>query len=77
MKLSAHRGHLTKEIVTFSVFSQHSYLTDEVKESMALILLLMSPPDEFRWDIPVFKRNRFKKRRKLLLNLGSLEKDCF
>ena len=56
MKLSAHQWYLTEEIVAFSFFSQHSYLTNEVKESMALRLLSMSPPDEFRRGVPVFKR---------------------
>ena len=28
-------------------------------------------------DIQLYLQNRFKKRRKHLLNLGSLEKDCF
>ena len=56
MKLSAHRWYLTEEIVAFSFFNQHSYLTNEVKESMALRLLSMSPLDEFRRGIPVFKR---------------------
>ena len=56
MKLSAHQWYLNEEIVAFSFFSQHSYLTNEVKESMALRLLSMSPPDEFRRGIPVFKR---------------------
>ena len=47
MKLSAHQWYLTEEIVAFSFFNQHSYLTHEVRESMVLRLLLMSPPDEF------------------------------
>ena len=56
MKLSTHQWYLTEEIVAFSFFSQHSYLTNEVKESMALRLLSMSPRDEFCQGIPVFKR---------------------
>ena len=56
MKLSAHQWYLTEEIVAFSFLSQHSYLTNEVKGSMALRLLSLSPPDEFRRGIPVFKR---------------------
>ena len=47
IKLSAHQRYLTEEILAFSYFNQHSYLTNEVKESMILKLLLMSPPDEF------------------------------
>ena len=36
IKLSAHQLYLTEEIVAFSFFSQHSYLANKVKESMAL-----------------------------------------
>ena len=56
MKRSAHLWYLTEEIVAFSFFSQHSYRSNEVKESMAVKLLSMSPPDEFRWGIPVCKQ---------------------
>ena len=56
-KLSAHQWYLTEETVVFSFFSHHPLLTNEVKESMALRLLSVSPPDEFRRGIPVFKRN--------------------
>ena len=31
MKLSAHQWYLTEEIVAFSFFNQHSYLTNESK----------------------------------------------
>ena len=52
MKLSAHLRYLPEEIVAFSFFSQHSYVT----KSMALRLLSMLPPDEFCRGILVFKR---------------------
>ena len=47
MKLSAHQWYLSEEIIAFLFFSQHSSLTNKVKESMALRLLSMPPPDEF------------------------------
>ena len=56
-KLSSHQWYLTQETVAFSFFSQHPFLTNEMKESMAFQLLSMSPPDEFHRGIPVFKRN--------------------
>ena len=56
-KLSLHQWYLTQETVAFSFFSQYPLLTNELKESMAFQLLSISPPDEFRRGIPVFKRN--------------------
>ena len=56
-KFSSHQCYLTQETVAFSLFSQHPLLTNEMKESMAFQLLLILPPDEFRREIPVFKRN--------------------
>ena len=56
-KLSSHQWYLTQEAVAFSFFSQHPLLTNETKESMAFQLLSISPPNEFRRKIPVFKRN--------------------
>ena len=56
-KLSSHQWYLTQETVAFSFFSHHSLLINEMKESMAFQLLSISPPDEFRRGIPVFKRN--------------------
>ena len=56
-KLSSHQWYLTQETVAFSFFSQHPLLTNEMKESMAFKLLSISPPDEFRREIPIFKRN--------------------
>ena len=56
-KLSSHQWYLTQETVAFSFFSQHSLLTNEIKESVAFQLLSISPPDKFRRRIPVFKRN--------------------
>ena len=55
-KLSSHQWYLTQETVAFSFFSEHPLLTSKVKESMAFQLLSISPPDEFRRGIPVFKR---------------------
>ena len=46
-----------QETVTFSFFSQHPLLTNEMKESMAFQLLSILPPDEFCRGIPVFKKN--------------------
>ena len=43
--------------MAFSFFSQHPLLTNEMKESMAFQFLSISPPDEFRRGISVFKRN--------------------
>ena len=56
-KLSSYQWYLTQESVAFSFFSQHPLLTNEMKESMAFQLLSISPPDEFRRGILVFKRN--------------------
>ena len=56
-KLSLHQWYLTQETVAFSFFSQHPLLANEMKESMAFQLLSISPPDEFRKGITVFKRN--------------------
>ena len=56
-KLSSHQWYLTQETVAFSFFSQHPLLINEKKESMAFQLFSISPPDEFRRGIPVFKRN--------------------
>ena len=56
-KLSSHQWYLTQETVAFFFFSQHSLLINKKKESMAFQLLSISPPDEFRRGIPVFKRN--------------------
>ena len=56
-KLSLHQWYLTQETVAFSFFSQHFLLTNEIKESMAFQLLSISPSDEFRRGISVFKRN--------------------
>ena len=56
-KLSSHQWYLTQETVAFSFFSQHPLLIKEMKESMAFQFLLISPPDEFSREIPVFKRN--------------------
>ena len=56
-KLLSHQWYLTQETVAFSFFSQHPLLINEMKESMAFQLLSISPPDEFRRGIPVFKRN--------------------
>ena len=56
-KLPLHQWYLTQETVAFSFFSQHLLLTNEMKESMAFQLLSISPPDEIRKGIPVFKKN--------------------
>ena len=56
-KLSSHQWYLTKEIVAFSFFSQHSSLTNEIRESMALRLLSIVPPQKYRRGVPLFKRN--------------------
>ena len=56
-KLPSHQWYLTQETEAFSFFNQHPLLTNEMKESMAFQLLSISPPDEFRRGIPVFKRN--------------------
>ena len=56
-KLLSHQWYLMQETVAFSFFSQHPLLINEMKESMAFQLLSISPPDEFRRGIPVFKRN--------------------
>ena len=56
-KLSSHQWYLTEEIVAFSFFSQHSSLTNEIRESMALRLLSIVPPQKYRRGVPLFKRN--------------------
>ena len=56
-KLSSHQWYLTEEIVAFSFFSQHSSLTNEIRESMALRVLSIVPPQKYRRGVPLFKRN--------------------
>ena len=73
-KLSLHQWYLTQETVVFSFFSQHPLLTNEMKEFMAFQLLSISPPDEFRRGIPVFKRNIDKCSK--LCNLNGPETWC-
>ena len=56
-KLSSHKWYLNEETVAFSFFSDHRCMSSDVKEAMALRLLSISPPDEFRRGIPVCRRN--------------------